>query len=176
MDRIKKCYLLPCSCSAEIEVVRGQAGGSVACPACGRQNDVPKLRDFDELKTRSQSSGPATGRWSTTHALALAGVICATLSFAGAAAIMGSTPKAAFDPERVRSDILASEDDARLYHSLQELSTASTPRTAMREEVDLQRRAIFATGMARVLQVVGGLGTLVAVAAGLAILAAPKAK
>jgi hypothetical protein len=175
MDRIKKSYLLPCNCSADIEVVSGQAGGSVTCPACGRQNDVPKLRDFEQLKTRSQSSGKAAGGWSAMHALALAGAASAAIAFA-AAAVVGSTPRAAFDPERVRSDILASEDDARLYRALQEYSSASVSRGAMREEVDLQRRAIFATGMARTLQVLGGLGAVVAVAAGLMILAAPKAK
>ena len=43
-------HRLPCSCSAEVVVTAGQAGGSVECPRCGRVLSVPKLRDQGGLR------------------------------------------------------------------------------------------------------------------------------
>ena len=173
MDRVKKFYLLPCSCSADIEVVAGQAGGRVVCPVCGRQNDVPKFRDLDTLRIGSSSAEKPAGRWGMLQAVALAGTACAALAWSGAA-IVGSTPKQAFNAEAIRDDILRSDDDQRLYESLQEMATTTVSRMPMREEVDLQRRAIFATGMSRTLLIVGGLGAAAAVIA-VAFKAASKA-
>jgi hypothetical protein len=42
-------YLLRCDCGLEVAVQRVQAGQKVEC-TCGKQVDVPMLRDFDQLE------------------------------------------------------------------------------------------------------------------------------
>lgn len=162
MDRAKKTFLLPCDCSATIEVVAGQAGGEVACPACGRRATVPKLRELSALPVKTQAA--AAGRaWSTPQAVALAGTVIAALSWAGGAFI-GAVPRAAYSPADIRAQVDRA-DDLQLYQALLDFSEASPNRMPMREEVMLRRKAEFATGIARALYAVGGLGALAAVAA-----------
>lgn len=167
-----KIFLLPCACAAEIEIVVGQAGGSLSCPACGRRVDVPKLRDFAGLRVKSVAAAPPGRRWGLPHAVALAGVAVAAIAW-GAAAVVGAVPKAAFSPEQIRADVRA-EDDLVLYQGLQDLATASVARMPMREEFQLQRRAYFAAGMSRTLTMLGGVAAVVAAAAGLALLVASQ--
>jgi hypothetical protein len=172
---VQKIFLLPCECSAEIEVVSGQAGGTTACPACGRRADVPKLREFASLRTKTVDDGRAgrdrATRWGPVHAAAAAGLALAALAWGGAA-IVGMVPKAAFSPDLIRSDVSA-ENDVVLYQSLDALENASVIRMPMREEVELQRRTQFAVSMSRMLAAIGGLGAAVAAIAGLTLLMAP---
>ncbi len=175
MVSVPKIFLLPCVCSADIEVVSGQAGGTTACPACGRRADVPKLREFAGLRTKTLDDvgagrGGAT-RWGPLHALAVAGLAVAALSWGGAA-IVGAVPKEAFSPDRIRSDVDA-ESDVVLYQWLDSLQSASVVRMPMREEFELQRRTQFAVSMSRVLGAIGGVGAAVAAIAGLMLLVTP---
>ncbi len=173
MNGMKKTFLLPCAgCACEIDVVAGQAGGQVECPSCGRRNDVPKFRDLDQLRIKSQPSLAQPRRWGMPQAVALAGAACAALAWGGAA-FVGSTPKAAFDVALIRQNIDAG-DDAALYRSLQDYARATVERRPMRGEVELQRRAQFAQGVSRALLAVGGLGAVVAAVAGLSMLASGK--
>jgi hypothetical protein len=102
----------------------------------------------------------------------MAGVACALLAW-GTAAIVGATPKAAFDAAMIRANIEAG-DDAALYRSLQDYAQSSVNRGPLRGEVDLQRRTRFAQGISRALYVVGGLGALAAAVAGCAAMASAK--
>jgi len=173
MTAATKTFLLPCAgCACEINVVSGQAGGQVECPSCGRLNEVPKFRDLDQLRIKPQAAVGQSRRWGLTQAVSLAGVACALLAW-GAAAMVGSTPKAAFDPAMIRAAIEAG-DDAALYRSLQDYAQASVNRGPLRGEVDLQRRARFAEGVSRALYVIGGLGALAAAVAGCTALATAK--
>jgi hypothetical protein len=173
MTAATKTFLLPCAgCACEIDVVSGQAGGQVDCPSCGRLNEVPKFRDLDRLRIKPHAAVGQSRRWGLTQAVSLAGVACAVLAW-GTAALVGSTPKAAFDPAMIRANIEGG-DDAALYRSLQELAQSSVNRGPLRGEVDLQRRARFAQGVSRALFVVGGLGALAAAVAGCAALASTK--
>jgi len=166
-------FLLPCDCSAEIEVVTGQAGGVVGCAACGRQVAVPKLRDFSALREKSNAGGPAVaGRWGVAHAVALAASAVALLAW-GTAAVVGALPKSAFSPDVIRSDVSAM-DDLMLYNSLDDLAKAGVARKPFREEYELQRKTWFAVGMSRVLKTMAGLAAVVAVGAVVTMLAAPK--
>lgn len=175
MPSVQKIFLLPCECSAEIEVVSGQAGGTTSCPACGRPAVVPKLREFASLRTKAVDDGrPGRGRathWGPVHAVAVAGLALAALAWCGAA-IVGSVPKAAFSADVIRSDVNA-ENDVVLYQSLETLESSSVMRMPLREEFELQRRTQFAVSMSRVLAALGGLGAAVAAIAGLMLLMAP---
>jgi len=173
MNGEKKTFLLPCvGCASEIDVVAGQAGGQVECPSCGRRNEVPKFRDLNQLGIKSQVNSGPSRRWGLPQAVALAGVVCAVLAW-GTAAVVGSTPKAAFDVAMIRANIEAG-DDAALYRSLQDYAQSSVDRRPMRGEVDLQRRARFAQGVAWALYALGGLGAVVAAVAGFSALASGK--
>jgi len=173
MNAAKKIYLLPCEgCACEIEVVSGQAGGQVACPSCGRQNDVPKFRELNQLPVKSQATGGQPQRWGLPQAVALAGVVCAALAW-GTAAVVGSTPKAAFDVALIRANV-ESGSDAALYRSLQDYAQATVDRRPLRNEVELQRRTFFAIGISRALYAIGGLGAVAAAVAWFSLSASGK--
>ena len=172
MASAQKTFLLPCTCSHEIEIVSGQAGGTTACPACGSRIDVPKLRDFSGLRTKAAEEDPRGRRWGTAHAVAVAGAALAALAWGGAA-VVGSLPKAAFSADVIRADIHA-ENDLVLYKALGDMAETSVARMPMREEFELQRRARFAFGMSRALVTLGSLGAVMAAGAGLALLAGRK--
>ena len=172
MSGQKKIFLLPCeACRLEIDVVAGQAGGEVTCPACGRRNRVPKFRDLGQLRVKAESS-VAASRWGMPQAVALAGMACAAIFWATAAWV-GAVPKAAIDPDMVRANIEAGDDKA-LYQSLQDYSRASVERLPINGEVALQRQTRFAQGMSQTLYAIGGLGAVAAAAAGLAAVARAK--
>ena len=173
MNGEKKTFLLPCAgCASEIDVVAGQAGGQVDCPSCGRRNEVPKFRDLNQLRIKTQATVGPSRRGGMPQAVALAGVICAALAW-GTAAVVGTTPKAAFDVALIRASV-ESGDDAALYRSLQDYAQSSVERRPMRGEVDLQRRARFAQGVAWALYALGGLGAVAAAVAGFSALASGK--
>ena len=96
-------------------------------------------------------------------------VACAVLAW-GTAAVVGSTPKAAFDVSIIRDNIEAG-DDAALYSSLNAYAQSTVDRPPMRGEVDVQRRARFAQGITRALYALGGLGALAAAVAGVSAIA-----
>ena len=170
MNGAKKIFLLPCAgCACEIDVVSGQAGGQVECPSCRRHNEVPKFRDLNQLRLKSQSAAERSTRWGLSQAVALAGLACAVLAW-GTAAVVGSTPKAAFDVSIIRDNIEAG-DDAALYSSLNAYAQSTVDRPPMRGEVDVQRRARFAQGITRALYALGGLGALAAAVAGVSAIA-----
>lgn len=173
MTGTKKTFLLPCSqCAGDLEVVAGQAGGHVDCGSCGTRNEVPTFRDLGRLPVKPEDMRPQPQKWSWRHATALAGVLCAAVAW-GTAAVVGSSPRSAFDLPAVRAQIHAA-DDTSLYRALEEFSTAEVNRGMAPQERLLQRQALFATGMARVLQVIGGLGAAAAVVSGLLAFLAPR--
>jgi hypothetical protein len=99
-------------------------------------------------------------------------VACAALAW-GTAALVGSTPKAAFDVAVIRANIEGG-DDAALYRALQEYAQSTVERRPLRGEVELQRRTRFAQGVARALYAIGGLGAIAAAVAGFSAFASGK--
>lgn len=172
MASTPKIFLLPCECSAELEIVAGQAGGTASCPACRRQVDVPKLREFSGLRLKSVDAAAAGGRWGPRQAWALCGLAVALLAWGGAA-VVGAVPKAAISADQIRAGVQA-EDDVLLYEALQQLANSSVARMPIQEELELKRRFHSASGLFRGLITLGGLGAAVAAVAGLALLASPK--
>jgi len=173
MDNAKKTFLLPCvGCATEIEIVAGQAGGRAECPSCSRQNDVPTFRELSRLQIKPPAFVRAQRSWGLPQAVALAGVACAAIAW-GAAVVVGSPPKSAFDHEFIRAGIYG-ESDAVLYKALQDFSRAEVARTSAPQETMLRRQTLFATGMSRALYAIGGLGALAAAVSGLTILATSR--
>ena len=173
-DSAAKVFLLPCAaCGADLEIVAGQAGGTAACPACGRGCDVPKLRDLGALRLKPAAArGSRSGGWGLPQAVALAGLACAVMAF-GVAALLGKPAASAISFEETRARIQAGDDKA-LYESLDQLSRATVERRPLPEEIGLQRQARFIEGISRALYALGGLGALAAAGAGLALVAGRK--
>jgi hypothetical protein len=158
-----KIYLLPCSCGADIPVSAGVAGGRASCPSCGRSVDVPKLRELSHLRARAAVQ-PNETRWSLAHALLLAGLAVAAISWAAAFALVPRAG-AVVDREAIRAAAQAAAD-ADIYKAWKQgFSRAGVARPPTEEEQRLLRTSRFSAGVSRVLQVLGGLGVLVAAAA-----------
>lgn len=172
MAAAKRIFLLPCAgCHQVIEVVAGQAGGQVVC-GCGRRTDVPKLRELGGLPLKADVPVGLERRWGLPQALMLAGLFCCLLA-AAAGWWIGAIPESVVDPAITRANIDRGTD-RQLYESLVRLSEASVDRPPLPEEMHLQRRERFATGMSRTLYALAGLGALVAVVAALLRPSPPK--
>jgi len=160
-------YLLPCRCSAEIPVSKGQAGGQVTCPTCGAVVAVPKLRDFAGL--REQVATVTSGTvWTAAHAWLLTGLVAAALGWS-AAGLARSGIANTFSPDAIRAAVAAANDVDVYKAWKQELSQAGVWRPPSAAEEKLLRAWQFSSGVARILQFVGTLGALAAAAAAVAI-------
>ena len=66
-------FLLPCGCGVDISVTSSQAGGLATCPACGREEPVPRLRDLGKLRAAAAPRGKgdvgASRRWTGMHTI-----------------------------------------------------------------------------------------------------------
>lgn len=166
-------FLLACECTADVAVTPGQAGGSVACPNCGRMLSVPKLRDLGRL--RRQDAGRITPgpTWRPTHAVALLGSLVAAACWVAG---LWFTPSSAgvVDEALLRSAVL-SADDLAIYKVWNEgLFRAGVRRPAADEEQALLRRARFADGVRGVLHTVAVGAALAAAGAALLLWRAPQ--
>ncbi len=173
MDGAKRIFLLCCSsCAGDIEVVAGQAGGRVACSACGTETEVPKFRDLGALRLKPPAAGRAVRRWGSAQGVIMGGAACALITWA-VGGFVGAVPTTAIDVEATRAGIEAG-DDFYLYQTLLEYAHAKVERMPLREEVMLQRRSRFARMFSRVLYGIGGLGAVAAAVAAASLLASPK--
>jgi len=158
-----KTHLLPCHCSAEIPVNKGQAGGSVTCPACGAGVAVPKFRDFDRLREQSTTVTHGTV-WTAAHAWLLTGLVTAALSWTAAGLVRFRTVDIV-NPEAIRAAVAAASDIDVYKAWKQELSRVGVRRPPTGAEEALLRSWQFSDGVARTLQSLGTLGALAAAAA-----------
>jgi hypothetical protein len=72
-------YLLTCDCGSTVPVEIGQAGGKVACPACGAALDVPTLRKLRHLPPAGIETRPVPSSWGARQGVATAGLILAAI-------------------------------------------------------------------------------------------------
>jgi hypothetical protein len=168
-----KIFLLPCSCSVDIPVSAGLAGGRVSCPSCGRSIDVPKLRELSRLREQPAGS-PAQTRWSPAHAVLLAGSAVAVLSWAASMLVLPRSD-IAVDLEAIRAAVRAAPDQDIYKAWKQGLSRAGVARPPTPDEEKVLRTSRFSTGVSRGLQLLGGLGALTAAAAALRAVTKSKA-
>lgn len=160
-------YLLPCSCSATIEIGPGQAGGTVVCSRCGAAVAVPKLRDFRDLEPAPVRRPPSARRWNWRHASMLAGAIVATVAGL-AAAVVGAVPRSVFDARAIRAAV-AEADDRAILQAWTLLSASRVARPPTFEEQALQRTARFRRSAAAGLAAVGVVAAIAAVGGAIAL-------
>lgn len=72
-------YLLPCSCGEKIVIDVGKAGRTIRCQ-CGRQVEVPTLREIKKLRQFQQQPLDLASEWSPRRAAALAGAMMAIVA------------------------------------------------------------------------------------------------
>jgi hypothetical protein len=163
-----KTYLISCPCSADVPVSPGQAGDRVICPACGREVDVPKLREFGGLRRHATEASASQTPWSVAHAVLLSGVVLATLCGAGSFFILPQT-EIVLNAEAIRAAVRAA-DDRDVYRAWkQSFSRQGVRRPPTDEEKQLQRFARFSGGVSQALWIVGALGAVAAAAAAVGI-------
>jgi hypothetical protein len=168
-----KSFLLPCACSHAISITSGQAGGTVACPACGREVAVPKLRDFSRLKAVQRGQSPSRVGWRLAHACMLAGGITTVLAWSGAS-VLAVPPRATITSETIRANVAAASDK-QIFQAWRELSQSGVDRPPLPDEKRLQQRSSFWQGVSRALLVIGALGAVLgAVGAGMWATARPQ--
>ena len=93
-------YLLPCSCGKNVPVEIGQAGGQIACPACGGQLDVPPLRKLRHLPAAAAETASVPTTWGARQGVATASLILAAILIAIALWSRFTEPTVAeFDPQ-----------------------------------------------------------------------------
>lgn len=148
----------------DIPVSAGLAGGRVSCPSCGREVDVPKLRDLSRLREQP-SAVPTQTRWSAAHAVFFAGAALAAVSFVAAALVLPRTDTAV-ELDGIRAAVRAAPDQDIYKAWKQGLARSGVARPPTSEEQRLLRTSRFAIEVSRWLQLLGGLGALAAAAAG----------
>jgi hypothetical protein len=168
-----KTFLLPCSCSADIPVSAGLAGGRVDCPSCGRSIDVPKFRELSRLREQPAAAATQT-RWSPAHAVFFAGAAWAVVCYAAAALVLPRTD-IAVDLDGIRAAVRAApaQDIYRAWK--QGLARSGVARPPTPEEQKLLRTSRFSLGVSRGLQLLGVFGALAAAAAAVRAFANPAA-
>lgn len=159
-------YLLPCVCSARIEVGVGQAGGHVVCPACGVRVDVPTLRGLRRLEIAgTQAAAPAV-RWNWRHA-SLFGGLALVVASAAAAFLLTSPTRASIDTETIREAVMTA-DDRSVIEFWKAVSMSGVARPPTPEEASLQQTVLFRRRMATGIGAVGAIGALAMLAGGCA--------
>jgi len=77
-------YALRCTCSNAIPVQVPQAGGTVACEACGTVLEVPKLRELRKLDEIQTAETRPRGTWSGLQGALFVSGLLALVIAAGA--------------------------------------------------------------------------------------------
>lgn len=156
-------YLVPCGCSARVRVGRGQAGGSVVCPACGGAVQVPRLRDLDAFADASTDRAasrrwPAAGGW-------LIGGLAAALVAGGTAAALKTLGAARLPPlpdaAVIRAAVRAADDGA-IASAWRSIVQSGVDRGATPDEMAHQRQAWASGTLVTALGAVAAAGAVVA--------------
>jgi hypothetical protein len=158
-----KRFLLPCDCSARIEVTAGQAGDRVRCPACGDEQTVPRLGDLGGLEVAPDDVRPRR-RWTVGHACCLAGMLIAAVASGGAIALRSwatGGPLAADDDIRAA---VAATDIGAVHQAWALMARSGVERPPLPEEARSQRIYRSADAFARLLWTIAAGGAALAAA------------
>ena len=140
----------------------------MACPACARDVDVPKLRHLGNLREMVQGVQPAQTRWGVAHGLTLCGVVLALLAWT-AAFLIGSPAGSVVDATSIRSAV-AAVSDAEIYQAWQTLARSEVSRSPTADERNLLRLTRFMGGITSALRLAGGMGAVAAIVGGILLL------
>lgn len=150
----------------------GQAGGRIACPACGAGIDVPRLRDLEQCEVAAVTHGERRAGWDALRGLLFAGVaiaLVATVAAANVARIGGSMFPQPPDANVIRAAVRAAPI-VDVHAAWQSIAVSGVRRPPTEEEIRIGQFARTAAGIAAVLWGVAGLGVVLA-ATGAAMLA-----
>jgi hypothetical protein len=163
-----KNYRIPCRCSATIVVGPGQAGGTVACPACGAPVAVPRLRDLDQFAQAGEV--PAVhrraGLGASGRTLLLLGLVTTVLS---ALTALGVTRYASAlvarlpDESMIRAGVNQA-DTQTIYEVWKMMRRADVDRGPLPDELHAQRTTASTERIARFLWVLAAGGAVAAIA------------
>lgn len=158
-------YLLPCTCAHRVPVGAGQAGGRVACPACGRELDVPRLRDLGSYAvTRPADAAAAVRPVGPARGVAIAAAAVAVVAGSLAASVVhlgGFFCRQPPGPTMIRAAVEAAPP-VQVQAMWQTLSKTGVRRPVTDEEFRLQQFAAHAAGVAWFLWAVAGAAAVIA--------------
>lgn len=165
MATAERSFRLPCACAAHVTVTAGQAGGRVVCPACGRQIDVPRLRDLaahaveQPRRVAPPRSGMARGLIVAGTAVAI-GAATLAIALVPVGGMFFRQPPSI--PEIRAAVAAAAATD--VHSAWQSMARSGVGRPATAEELRLQQFAAHAVGVGRLLWGVAAIGLLMTLA------------
>ena len=165
MATAERTFLLPCTCSARVSVTAGQAGGRAACSACGREIDVPRLRDL-AVYAVDQPDAAGAPRSGLGRGLVVAG--CAVAIGAAVLALSLVPIGGLFFPQpatakEIRSAVAAAPP-TDVHSAWRSIVSSGVARPATQEELRLQQFAAHVAGVAKLLWGISGIGLAMAMA------------
>lgn len=171
-------FLLPCDCGADISVTSSQAGGLAICPACGREEPVPRLRDLGKLRVatapRGKGEANAGRRFTGLHGLVVAGGLLAAT--AGLLSVSFSIPEVdLFDDATIKSSVMKAPTDEVYTAWATRLAHASVDRPPTDQEAKMKARADYYITLRNGLRAAAALGALAALVGVVGVLSKRKA-
>lgn len=165
MATAERIFLLPCTCSARVPVTAGQAGGRTSCSSCGREIDVPRLRDLAGYAV-DQPRGAEPPRSGVGRGLLVAGSAAAIGAALLAVALVPVGGRFFRQPPTVAEirAAVAAAPAVQVHEAWQSMARSGVGRPATPEELRLQQFAAHATGVARLLWGISGVGLVTALA------------
>ena len=163
-------FLLPCGCGEDIPVISSQAGGLATCPACGREEPVPRLRDLGKLRVATVEPQPRSSRgWTGWHGLLLAGIL---LSAATGMLSVSFTPPEVdmFDDDTIKSSVMKTPIEEVYEVYVSRMSHTSIDRPPTDQEAKSQARADYYHALRNGLRTAAAVGALAALSGGLGLI------
>ena len=155
-------FLLPCACGVDIPVSSSQAGGLATCPACGRQEPVPRLRDLGRLRVVAEVAGARTpASWTGWHSFLLAGSLLAAT--AGLLSVSFTPPEVDFfDDATIKSSAMKAPTDEVYTAWATRLVHASIDRPPTEIEAKSRGRSDYYHSLQNGLRTAAAVGALLA--------------
>ena len=165
MATAERSFLLPCACTARVPVTAGQAGGRVSCSSCGREIDVPRLRDLAGYAVEQPrvAAAPRSGLGRGLLVAGSAAAIGAALLAVALVPVGGLFFRQPPTVAELRAAVAAAPT-VQVHEVWQSMARSGVGRPATQEELRLQQFAAHATGVARLLWGISGVGLVTALA------------
>lgn len=171
-------FLLPCTCGADISVTSSQAGGVAICPACGREEPVPRLRDLGKLRVatapRGKGEAGAGQRFTGMHALVVAGSLLAAT--AGLLSVSFPIPEVElYDDATMKSSVMKAPTDEVYTAWATRLAHATVDRPPTDQEAKMKSRADYYSTLRNSLRAAAAVGAFAALVGVVGVLSKRKA-